>query len=106
MTSHLELDFYSRPILDENEKKLWEVLICDGDRTVEYTEFCQGSEANARWLAAVLERALDQFRQQDSAFIVPDTVRFFRRPMSTIISRACETMGAECSAESSHLCSV
>lgn len=91
MTSHLELDFYSRPILDENEKKLWEVLICDGDRTVEYAEFCQGSEANARWLASSLERALEQFRQQDT-FVDPDTVRFFRRPMSTIISRACETI--------------
>ena len=24
-----ELDFYSRPILDENKKKQWEVLICE-----------------------------------------------------------------------------
>ncbi|MEB3214919.1 MAG: Tab2/Atab2 family RNA-binding protein, partial [Nostocales cyanobacterium 94392] len=24
-----ELDYYSRPILDENNKKIWEVLICE-----------------------------------------------------------------------------
>jgi hypothetical protein len=93
MTPHLELDFYSRPILDENEKKLWELLICNADQTVQYAEFCKGSEANARWLASSLEKALDSFRQQDSTFVEPETIRFFRRPMSTIISRACETVG-------------
>ena len=92
MATDLELDFYSRPILDEKEKKLWEVLICDSNRTLEYSKFCQGAEANARWLACVLEEALADFRQKDSAFTEPEKVRFFRRPMSTIINRACESV--------------
>ncbi|MEM9136086.1 MAG: Tab2/Atab2 family RNA-binding protein [Cyanobacteria bacterium P01_F01_bin.42] len=92
MTTYLELDFYSRPILDEKEKKLWEVLICNCERTLEYSKFCSGSEANARWLAEALQEALVTFEQQNSAFMQPEKVRFFRRPMSTIISRACETL--------------
>ena len=29
-----ELDFYSRPVLDEKNKKGWEVLICEGLQSV------------------------------------------------------------------------
>ncbi|MEO0970614.1 MAG: Tab2/Atab2 family RNA-binding protein, partial [Cyanobacteria bacterium J06639_18] len=29
MGSIWELDYYSRPILDEDQKKVWEVLICE-----------------------------------------------------------------------------
>ena len=92
MTIQLELDFYSRPILDERDKKLWEVLVCDAHRNLEFSKFCQGSEANARWLSASLEEALAEFSRQDSSFSEPEKVRFFRRPMSTIITRACETL--------------
>ncbi|MDA0867424.1 MAG: Tab2/Atab2 family RNA-binding protein, partial [Cyanobacteria bacterium] len=35
MVTIWELDFYSRPILDENNKKRWEVLITEGTQTVE-----------------------------------------------------------------------
>ncbi|NES69560.1 MAG: DUF1092 family protein, partial [Okeania sp. SIO2D1] len=42
-----ELDFYSRPILDERQKKLWELLICESpldinhptDSLYRYSEF-------------------------------------------------------------------
>ena len=29
-----ELDFYSRPVLDEEGKKLWEVLICESPNSI------------------------------------------------------------------------
>ena len=32
MSNIWELDFYSRPLLDANNKKVWELLICDRDR--------------------------------------------------------------------------
>ena len=43
-----ELDFYSRPVLDENGKKLWEVLICESPNDIErspdslfkYAQYC------------------------------------------------------------------
>ena len=53
-----ELDFYSRPILDENQKKLWEVLICESptdvaqspDNLFKYSEFCTNKAVNSTWL--------------------------------------------------------
>ncbi|MFM5983304.1 MAG: Tab2/Atab2 family RNA-binding protein, partial [Sphaerospermopsis kisseleviana] len=34
MGSIWELDFYSRPILDANQKKVWEVLVCESPTDV------------------------------------------------------------------------
>ncbi|HEY9825190.1 MAG TPA: Tab2/Atab2 family RNA-binding protein, partial [Stenomitos sp.] len=94
MTETWELDFYSRPILDEQDKKLWEVLVCNAERTFEFSRFCAGSEANARWLESALTDAMEQWRSQFqlSETATPDKIRFFRRPMNTIITRACESL--------------
>jgi RNA-binding protein Tab2/Atab2 len=95
MTEVWEIDFYSRPILDEQGKKLWEVLICNAERTFEFARYCAGSEANARWLQTALEEAIAAWQAQFdlSATARPEKMRFFRRPMTAIIMRACEGAG-------------
>lgn len=42
-----EIDFCSRPLLDERNKKIWELLICDTDRTFEYSEYFPNSKINS-----------------------------------------------------------
>ena len=42
-----EIDFCSRPLLDERNKKVWELLICDPDRTFEYSEYFPNSRINS-----------------------------------------------------------
>jgi RNA-binding protein Tab2/Atab2 len=95
MTEIWEIDFYSRPILDEQDKKLWEILVCNADRTFEFAQFCAGSEANARWLQAALTEAISAWQTQEGLGIeaTPEKIRFFRRPMTAIITRACEGLG-------------
>jgi hypothetical protein len=95
MTTIWELDFYSRPVLDENQKKLWEVLICESpnqiDRQAEslfrYSQFCTNTEVNSVTLKTALEKAIAQ------APTPPDRIRFFRRQMSNMITRGCEEAG-------------
>ncbi len=90
-----ELDFYSRPVLDENNKKRWEVLICEGLQSVEddpeklfrYSKYVSNSEVNSETLQAALEEAIAQ--SSDS----PTKVRFFRYQMQNMIKRACEEVG-------------
>ena len=61
-----ELDFYSRPILDENDKKLWEVLICESPNDIErspdtlfkYAQYCSSSSVNSLWLKEAIENAI------------------------------------------------
>jgi hypothetical protein len=96
-----ELDFYSRPILDENQKKVWEVLLCEtpldthqsGDELLKYAQFCPNQQVNSIWLRTAIEEAMQQSQQK------PQKIRFFRRQMSNMIIKACEELGipAQCS---------
>lgn len=42
-----EIDFCSRPLLDERGKKVWELLICDPERNFEFSEFFPNSKINS-----------------------------------------------------------
>ena len=90
-----ELDFYSRPILDENNKKLWEVLICESpldikqnpDSLFKYSQFCSNKTVNSIWLREAIEKAIA------SAPSRPKKIRFFRRQMNNMIVKACDDAG-------------
>ncbi|KAI3426300.1 hypothetical protein D9Q98_008673 [Chlorella vulgaris] len=83
-----ELDFCSRPILDERGKKVWELIICDPQRTFEYAQYVPNNKINSGELKRALEviLALPGARK-------PTTARFFRGQMQTIISRALSELG-------------
>jgi RNA-binding protein Tab2/Atab2 len=90
-----ELDFYSRPIVDDQQKKVWELLICESPKTVHdrqdtcfrYAQFCPSNQVNSAWLRAALETALLESGTS------PDRIRFFRQPMSNMIQKACSELG-------------
>ncbi len=92
-----ELDFYSRPIVDENNKKIWELLVCespmevgrDPDSLFYFAKSCSSSEVNSIWLTSALQEAIDQ------APSPPVRLRFFRRQMNNMISKACKDMGLQ-----------
>ncbi|MGK7956346.1 MAG: Tab2/Atab2 family RNA-binding protein [Crocosphaera sp.] len=90
-----ELDFYSRPILDENKKKQWEVLICETQTDSQgilkngfrYAQFCPPSTVNSIWLREAIETAIEKAGE------TPTKIRFFRRQMNNMIVKACEDAG-------------
>lgn len=90
-----ELDFYSRPIVDERQKKLWEVLICEGLQDTEtdpetlfrYSKYLSNTEVNSVHLKDAISEALAQAPNP------PTRVRFFRYQMQNMIARACEELG-------------
>ncbi|MCS6812827.1 MAG: Tab2/Atab2 family RNA-binding protein [Cyanobacteria bacterium] len=92
-----ELDFYSRPLLDDAGKKVWELVVCERAQTVQaelsslfqYTQFCPSTEVNSLWLQAAIKTAIAQ------APAPPDRIRFFRRQMNNMITRACNDLGLE-----------
>ncbi len=91
MTNIWELDFYSRPILDERQKKLWELLICQSplsiinpiDSLYRYSEFTNNQQVNSIWLRSAIEKAIADAPEP------PQKIRFFRRQMNNIITKAC-----------------
>ncbi|GAB4357211.1 MAG: Tab2/Atab2 family RNA-binding protein [Cyanophyceae cyanobacterium] len=90
-----ELDFYSRPILDENGKKRWEILICEGQTDLDgapeagfrYARYFANTEVNSLAVRSALQEAMAQSGQ------VPQKVRFFRQSMKNAITKGCEDAG-------------
>lgn len=95
MGSIWEIDFYSRPILDENQKKIWEVLVCESpldtrtnpDSLFRYAQFCPSTQVNSVWLRTALEEAITK------AGVAPVKFRFFRSQMNNMIVKACQDLG-------------
>lgn len=79
----IELDFCSRPLLDERGKKVWELLVCSPDRSFVYSQYFPNNKINS----AELRRALEAMLSAPGA-VAPTKARFFRGAMSTIITRA------------------
>ncbi|MBE9192902.1 Tab2/Atab2 family RNA-binding protein [Gloeocapsopsis crepidinum LEGE 06123] len=90
-----EIDFYSRPILDENQKKVWEVLVCESltdiraepNSLFRFAKYCPSTQVNSVWLRTALEEAIKD------ANTTPVKFRFFRRQMNNMIAKACEDLG-------------
>lgn len=90
-----ELDYYSRPVLDDEKKKLWEVLICESPTEItqkpetlfKYSEFCSNKTVNSIWLQEAIQKAIAQAGE------TPQKIRFFRRQMNNMILKACEDLG-------------
>ena len=94
MGSIWEIDFYSRPILDDNQKKIWEVLVCESpldistkvDSLFRYAQYCPSTQVNSGWLRTALQEAINQ------AGKAPIKIRFFRRQMNNMITKACQDL--------------
>lgn len=90
-----ELDYYSRPILEDSGKKRWEVVVCqalqsaanDPAQAFRFSEYCPANEVNSLWLEGAIQRAIAQ------AGYAPDRIRFFRRQMKNMITKACKDLG-------------
>ncbi|MEH1852095.1 MAG: Tab2/Atab2 family RNA-binding protein [Nostoc sp.] len=95
MGSIWEIDFYSRPVLDANQKKVWEVLVCESpldigakaDSLFRYAQYCPSTQVNSGWLRTALQEAINQ------AGKAPIKIRFFRRQMNNMITKACQDLG-------------
>jgi len=95
MTTIWELDYYSRPIVDEQGKKIWELLVCEGATRIDcdpanlyrFAQFCPNREVNSAWLKEALSAAIAQAPNP------PTKIRFFRQAMTNMITRACEELG-------------
>ena len=98
-----ELDYYSRPILEADGKKRWELLICstpevsagvDGtSHQFRWVQTCPATSVNSIWLKEALEQALCAAEGQ--GFAPPRRLRCWRASMRTMVQRAAEGLGME-----------
>ena len=96
--SDWELDFYSRPIIDSDGKKRWELLITsseylNGIEPFRWEKICPAGEVNSIWLAQALQEALVD--AQKEGWETPLRLRCWRTSMKTMISKAALKVGIE-----------
>lgn len=77
-----ELDFYSRPVVGIDGKKLWELIIVDETGTFEYVESVPNTLVNSRELRRRIEEAISMSPNK------PRTIRYFRSQMTNMIEIA------------------
>jgi hypothetical protein len=77
-----ELDFCSRPILDERGKKVWEMLVCDSRGSFSHSQYFPNNKINSTELKSALQQVLQSRNER------PEKILFFRNQMQTIITRA------------------
>mmetsp|Transcript_27737 Transcript_27737/g.58633 ORF Transcript_27737/g.58633 Transcript_27737/m.58633 type:complete len:375 (-) Transcript_27737:47-1171(-) len=82
-----ELDFCSRPLLDERGKKRWELLVCNSSRTFEHSEFLPNNKINS----VVLKERLEQVIEAQGGK-KPRKVLYFRTQLQTIVTRALDEL--------------
>ena len=98
-----ELDFYSRPILEADGKKRWELLICSTPQPISgnggpspvlrFVRACPAASVNSIWLRQALEQALADAAEQ--GFGRPQRLRCWRGSMRTMVQRAAEGLGLD-----------
>mmetsp|Transcript_6613 Transcript_6613/g.20014 ORF Transcript_6613/g.20014 Transcript_6613/m.20014 type:complete len:339 (+) Transcript_6613:61-1077(+) len=82
VSSVWELDFYSRPVVGADGKKLWELIITDKLGNFEHVESIPNSIVNSKELRRRVQAVID------SAQTKPKVIRFFRAQMQNMIKIA------------------
>ena len=78
--SDWELDFYSRPIIEKNGKKRWELIISSSKnfKTEDiflWNKICPANEVNSIWLTKALNEALHDAERK--GWSKPSKIRFW-----------------------------
>ena len=77
-----ELDCYSRPVLGEDGRKLWELLITDSQSDFKFIKTIPSNIVNSRNLRKAVEEVIEL------SPVRPKTIRFFRSQMFNMITIA------------------
>ncbi len=94
-----ELDYYSRPILEADGKKRWELLICSTAtpqapaEPFRWSMNCPATSVNSQWLRSALQAALEA--SADQGYGPPRRLRCWRGSMRTMVQRAADGLGLE-----------
>ena len=93
-----EIDFYSRPIIENDGKKRWELLISSTNnfketKTFRWEKICPASCVNSIWLKEALLEAIKSANEQ--GWDSPSLLRCWRSSMKTMIKRAADQIGID-----------
>lgn len=83
-----QIDFYRRPLRDKAGNTLWELLICNPNRTFTYEGHCPQSQVNANWLLEQLQLAIAHSQETK-----PAQIQVFRPQSLSLVELAAKQLG-------------
>jgi len=89
LSNEWEIDCYSRPVIGEDGRKLWEVIIADSNGSFRYLKTLPSNFVNSRTLRKIVEDVIDE------SPVRPKVIRFFRSQMFNMITIALSTLDVE-----------
>ena len=97
-SSDWELDFYSRPIIEKNGKKRWELIISstksfESPEIFYWNKICPANKVNSIWLTTALKEAI--IEAEVKGWRKPEKVRFWRSSMKSIIKKSLDNLELE-----------
>ncbi|MEB3338514.1 MAG: Tab2/Atab2 family RNA-binding protein [Leptolyngbyaceae bacterium] len=81
-----QADCYRRPLQNEFGKSLWELVLCNPDRTFEWSVLCPQPEVNSTWLSSQILEAINLAHHR------PERIQVFRPQALSLIQAACQTL--------------
>ena len=85
-----QIDFSSRPLIDDRKKKIWELNVCDASGRLRHAEYFPNNKVNSVTLRKALQGVAERYGAP-----LPERAIFFRVQMQTIISTALKQLGVE-----------
>tara|TARA_B100000212_G_scaffold312839_1_gene265368 strand:- start:3 stop:908 length:906 start_codon:yes stop_codon:yes gene_type:complete len=97
-SSDWEIDFYSRPIIENDGKKRWELIIASTRNfnfkdPFYWSKVCPANEVNSIWLTNALKEAIKD--AEKLGWKRPEKIRFWRSSMKSIIKKSLENIKIE-----------
>lgn len=98
-----EVDYYSRPVMEPDGRKRWELLICAtppvtaepssgaSDAPFRFEKRCAAASVNSQWLREALAEALAQAERERQPR--PRRLRCWRSSMRPMVQRAADALG-------------
>ncbi len=99
-----EVDYYSRPVLESDGRKRWELLICatppvtagepsprEAESPFRFEKRCAAASVNSQWLREALAEALAQAERERQPR--PRRLRCWRSSMRPMVQRAADALG-------------
>jgi RNA-binding protein Tab2/Atab2 len=81
-----QIDLYRRPLRDETDRVLLELVVCDASQNWSYTALCPQSQVNSQWVAQQLQR---------SSPPLPSKLQVFRPECESLVREAGNKLGIE-----------
>lgn len=82
-----QVDCYRRPLQDEANRVLWELVVCDPDSGLIAAIFCPQATLNSGWIADQIQQLTPDPKDR------PDRIQVFRPQSVSLLQAACEPLG-------------